>query len=238
MVVVMTQFRLLHSPAELVAEFQTNFFGPIYLIQALLPSLRARRSGTIINVSSVAAFDGTPGYSAYSSSKAALTSMSDILQKELAPFNIRVLTLVPGYFHTSFMDNAAALGESTRVAAATPTSIAAIGKPPVTGAYPDVYGLARKIPTMRLKIRRVGDISKAVQRIYEIVTGTGVVATMENKPEGEWPLVLLGQDSGERVTNKIMGWKQCIEQSEEYWSSTETDPEKMEEMRKAFGIVD
>lgn len=235
--VILTSWYLLDSPSELLAEFQTNFFGPIYLIQSLLPSLRARRSGTIINVSSVASFDGTAGYSAYSSSKAAINAMSDILRQELAPFNVRVLTLVPGYFHTSFMTNAAALGESTRAAASTSTD-SSTGKPPVTGVYPNVYGLAHKIPTMRLKIRRIGDASKAAERMYEIVTGTGLVQAMENKPDGPWHMVLLGQDAGERVKKQLMGWKQCIDQTEEFWNSTEVEPEKMEEMRREAGIFD
>lgn len=163
--------------------------------------------------------------------------MSDILRRELAPFNVRVLTLVPGYFHTSFMTNAAALGESTR-AAASASADSSTGKPPVTNLYPDVYGLAHKIPTIRLKMRRIGDTSKAAKRIYEVVTGTGLVETMQQKPDGPWPMVLLGQDAGERINSQLMNWKHCIDETEEFWNSTEVEPEKMEEMRREFGIVD
>lgn len=54
------------------AQFATNFFGPISLIQALLPGMRARKEGTIVNVSSIAGVDGLPSSGLYAASKFAL----------------------------------------------------------------------------------------------------------------------------------------------------------------------
>jgi NAD(P)-dependent dehydrogenase (short-subunit alcohol dehydrogenase family) len=82
----------------------TNFFGPLYTMQAALPGMRAQRSGTIINVSSVAAKDPQPACSLYCASKAAIEAASESLAKEVAPHNIRVLIVEPGAFRTNFVN--------------------------------------------------------------------------------------------------------------------------------------
>lgn len=81
----------------------TNFFGPLYTMQAVLPAMRAQRSGTIINISSGAAQDPLPACSLYSASKAALEAASEALAKEVAPHNISVLIVEPGNFRTNFV---------------------------------------------------------------------------------------------------------------------------------------
>lgn len=81
----------------------TNFFGPLYTLQAALPSMREHRSGTIVNVSSVAARDPQPACSLYCASKAALEGATESLAREVAPHNIRVLIVEPGNFRTNFV---------------------------------------------------------------------------------------------------------------------------------------
>lgn len=76
--------------------FETNCFGPIELIQAVLPTMRKQKSGLIINITSIAGYMGLPYRSAYSASKAALHMFSESLRIELKPFNIRVTTVAPG----------------------------------------------------------------------------------------------------------------------------------------------
>ncbi|KAL9083327.1 MAG: hypothetical protein Q9159_005834 [Coniocarpon cinnabarinum] len=80
----------------------TNFFGPLHLIQALLPGMRSRQSGTVVNMSSVAGRNGLPSCGLYASSKFALEGLSESLSGELEPFNIRVLLVEPGAFRTNF----------------------------------------------------------------------------------------------------------------------------------------
>lgn len=84
--------------------FNTNFFGPIELIKEVLPTLRANKSGAIVNVSSIAAVRSGVGSGYYAASKAALELMTDGLAKELKPLGIKVMIVQPGSFRTHFYD--------------------------------------------------------------------------------------------------------------------------------------
>lgn len=88
--------------AEVSDLFATNFFGTVSMIKAVLPGMRARRSGTILNVSSIAGRLAAPGSGYYSASKFAVEGMSDALRKEVAPLGIRVTIVEPGAFKTDF----------------------------------------------------------------------------------------------------------------------------------------
>lgn len=82
--------------------FQTNFWGPVALMKAVLPDMRAKRSGAIINISSIAALGTAPGSGYYAASKCALEGLSDGLRAETAPLGIKVMTVEPGAFRTDF----------------------------------------------------------------------------------------------------------------------------------------
>ena len=79
---------------------ETNYFGAIRCIQAVLPAMRERRSGAIINITSVAGKIFGQAHSAYCASKAAAEALSESLAQELAPFNIRVAVVEPGVIET------------------------------------------------------------------------------------------------------------------------------------------
>jgi NAD(P)-dependent dehydrogenase (short-subunit alcohol dehydrogenase family) len=91
--------------AAVRAMFETNFFGLVALTQALLPSMRARRSGFIVNISSVGGLVAHPGSGYYAASKFAVEGLSEALSKEVGPLGIRVLLVEPGPFRTRFVEN-------------------------------------------------------------------------------------------------------------------------------------
>ena len=90
------------SDKELRALMDTNFFGAMNVIREVLPHLRERRAGAIVNISSFGGQLSAPGYSAYSASKFALEGVSEALVGEMAPFNVKVLIVEPGSFRTEF----------------------------------------------------------------------------------------------------------------------------------------
>jgi len=82
--------------------FATNLFGPVAMIKAVLPSMRRRRSGAIVNISSIGARICPPGSGYYSASKSALEAMSGSLRAEVGPLGITVTVVEPGGFRTDF----------------------------------------------------------------------------------------------------------------------------------------
>lgn len=82
--------------------FQVNVFGPLTLIQTVLPIMRAQGGGTIVNITSIGGMRGAVGNGMYSAAKGAMELLSDTLHKECAPLGIRVLTVEPGAFRTGF----------------------------------------------------------------------------------------------------------------------------------------
>jgi NAD(P)-dependent dehydrogenase (short-subunit alcohol dehydrogenase family) len=88
--------------ADVQRLFATNFFGAVAMIKAVLPGMRARRHGAIVNISSIGARICPPGSGYYSASKAALEGMSGSLRKELQPLGITVMAVEPGAFRTDF----------------------------------------------------------------------------------------------------------------------------------------
>jgi NAD(P)-dependent dehydrogenase (short-subunit alcohol dehydrogenase family) len=87
---------------ELKEQFETNFFAVARLIQEVAPIMRDQKSGTIVNVSSVAGKIGFPGSPAYISSKFALEGLSECLRYELSPFGVNTIIIEPGVIKTNF----------------------------------------------------------------------------------------------------------------------------------------
>jgi NAD(P)-dependent dehydrogenase (short-subunit alcohol dehydrogenase family) len=87
---------------EVRAMFETNFFGLTTMTKAVLPGMRKRRSGFIVNISSMAGLVGFPGVGYYNATKFAVEGLSEALAKEAAPLGIKVVIVEPGPFRTEW----------------------------------------------------------------------------------------------------------------------------------------
>ena len=135
---------------DLQRQFAANVFGPVAMIKAVLPGMRARRRGRIINVTSMGGFITMPGISFYCGSKFALEGISEALGKEVAPFGIHVTALAPGQFRTDW---------AGRSMDRTPRSIAEYD------AVMDPIRAARQAKSGR----QPGDPDKAAQALLALV---------------------------------------------------------------------
>lgn len=105
------------SPLELTPEkehrqmFETNYFGAVSCIQAVVPSMRERKTGCIVNITSAVGLMASPNQIAYSASKWALESLGEALAHELYRFGVRVVNVEPGVIMTNIFENSA---EQTR----------------------------------------------------------------------------------------------------------------------------
>ncbi|KFE70765.1 oxidoreductase [Hyalangium minutum] len=140
------------SDEELRAAFEALFFGAVAVTRAVLPLMRERRSGTIVQVSSVAGLVTYPGVGAYSAAKHALEGLSESLAKEVEPHGVRVLIVEPGMFRTKL------LGPSFRL-------------------MPEIEGYAAMVGPMRAYAKQSdgqqpGDPAKAAKAIVDAVAAS------------------------------------------------------------------
>ena len=158
--------------AEVRTMFDTNFFGPVAMIKAVLPGMRARREGFIVNLSSMTGLVSNPGAVYYSASKFALESLSEGLRKEVAPFGIRVSVIEPGFFRTDWSGRS--MMESTRTIA----------------DYDDTVGVRRKLIKNAKGFepgdpRRVGDavvmLSGLAEPPLRLLLGRDVLSALRAK---------------------------------------------------------
>ncbi|KAK3169341.1 hypothetical protein OEA41_008724 [Lepraria neglecta] len=181
---------------EARTQMETNFFGPHRLIRAALPGFRARKSGTIVNITSVAGIDGLPSCGLYAASKFALEGLSESLARETAPFNINVLIVEPGAFRTNFL------------------SAIALPNKPHTEDYKTVKAVFDKFSTMAGQ--QPGDPAKAAARIFEAVSGQGMAGHLK----GKVLRMPLGDDCVERFEVKIKSMGEDLENVTEVARST------------------
>ncbi|KAI5861576.1 putative short-chain oxidoreductase [Durotheca rogersii] len=172
------------TDAELRAHLDTMYLGPLRLVRAVLPHMRRRRFGVVVNISSGASLDGREAMGAYAGAKAALDGITRVLAKEVAPFNIRTLTVVLGMFNTNMAratgvgaaplpaDYAGSVVERMVEFAAARGSAAIPGPPPAAG-----------------------DKDKAMRAVYEVVLGRGSAGA----GRGDETLLLLGADMTARA---------------------------------------
>ena len=101
------------SDEEVAEVLNTNLVGPLRVARAVLRHLRTRRSGRIVNVSSIAALDPLAGSGVYAAAKAGLSALSDALAEEVEPLGVQVMAVEPGAFRTEFL-SAQSIRRTTR----------------------------------------------------------------------------------------------------------------------------
>lgn len=139
----------------------TNLRGPLQVMRAVLPHLRAQKSGHLINMSAAAAITNYPGFAVYGAAKAALEAASEAIRQEVAPLGIRVTLVEPGPFRTDFASRSLAHG-ALRLPEYEPT----------VGRF--------RTTLERLQGRQPGDPERAAAAIVHVA----------HQPEGPFRLVL------------------------------------------------
>lgn len=172
-------------------QLETNYFGPITLIQSFLPHFRERKSGTIMNITSVAGLQGLPGVSLYAASKFALEGTSESLAGEVAPLGIRVILVEPGAFRTDFLTS-------------TNMLLANRGEGWAEEYKGDNPGNQTVEKLKAANGKQPGDPEKAAVRLFEVITGTGLGQKLKEKgTDGKVMRVLLGSDSLGRMQTAL-----------------------------------
>lgn len=168
------------SESEFEPMFQTNIYGLIRTTRAFLPHFRQRRSGHILNFSSIGGLIGAAGWGFYNTSKFAVEGFSEALAAELKPLGVHVTVIEPGPFRTDF------LGRSGKLAKLE------------LSEYTETAGKAREyLKTQSGK--QPGDPQRAVQAIIDVV----------NSPEPPVHLIL-GKIALARFRNKLSQWQDEI----------------------------
>jgi NAD(P)-dependent dehydrogenase (short-subunit alcohol dehydrogenase family) len=150
------------SAAEVQTVFETNVFGVLNVIRAVLPSMRARRSGHIVNVGSMGGFAQVAGWGVYGATKFALEGLSEAMHAELLPLGISVTIVELGSFRTNFLDGSSLqtieredadyFETAGRVRHAVGESNGGQPSDPARGAAVIVDAVTSKNPPLRLQV--------------------------------------------------------------------------------------
>jgi NAD(P)-dependent dehydrogenase (short-subunit alcohol dehydrogenase family) len=183
------------SRAEFDQVLNTNLFGTINILKAVLPQLRRQHTGHIINFSSVGGFIGIPGFGAYNASKFAVEGLSEALAAEVAPLGIKVTIVEPGPFRTDFLAKDSLLRAAKSIA-----------------DYTDTSGKTRTYAEERHG-SQAGDPKLAVKVIIQ--------AASSKNPPLHLPL---GKDSIERIRRKLKLVEDEISEWQSISSATDFPP--------------
>jgi NAD(P)-dependent dehydrogenase (short-subunit alcohol dehydrogenase family) len=147
------------STDEAKAQFETNFWGCVRVVQAVLPQMRACGAGRIVLLSSIGGVIGIPFQAYYSASKFALEGFAESISYEVAPFGISVTLVQPGNFATDFTASrkvAAKAAQETPYASAMRKAIQVMERDERNGAPPgDVAAAVQRVLAARRPPRRV-----------------------------------------------------------------------------------
>ncbi|MBC8732236.1 oxidoreductase [Paraburkholderia sp. UCT2] len=166
--------------------YDTNVFGLLNVTRAVLPTMRANRSGHVINVSSIGGYRAAAGFGVYSSTKFAVEGITEALHAELRPLGIRATVVEPGYFRTDFLD------ASSLVVA-----------PEVIDDYDETSGAVRR-KAMQLNHNQPGDPTRLAAAMIALVDAASPPLRL---PLGTDTLAAIAAKNA-YVTQETETWKQ------------------------------
>lgn len=115
-----------YSHQETYDQFNVNVFGVVNLTRAVLPHMRHQKSGTIAHFGSLGSWRGGPAAGIYCATKWAITGFTESLREEVAPFNIEVVSIEPGYFRSGFLNPGARFSTKERIKDYDDTAVGAV----------------------------------------------------------------------------------------------------------------
>lgn len=182
------------SNEEVRQNYEVNVFGTLNVIRAVLPSMRARHSGHIINISSVGGLGAYIGWGLYGSTKFAVEGITEALAMEVAPLGIHATVVAPGFFRTNFLD------ESSLFSSAQ-----------IIPDYAETVGAMRAFAA-KVSYKQPGDPAKLAQAFITL-------ANAKNPPVH----LPLGNDTLDRFRSKTAAFEKDIENWFEVITGTDHD---------------
>jgi NAD(P)-dependent dehydrogenase (short-subunit alcohol dehydrogenase family) len=177
--------------AELIQQFEVNVFGAVAMIKAVLPAMRRRHRGHIINITSMAGYISMPGIAYYSGSKFALEGITEALAQEVKGLGIKVTAIAPGSFRTEWAGRSMVRSERS------------------ISDYDAVFDPVRK-RRLEYSGRQAGDPAKAARVLLELVE-------LEEPPTH----LLLGSDALKLVKERLAALHDEIQARESVSRSTD-----------------
>lgn len=173
------------STAEVKRQFDTNVFGLLAVTRAVLPGMRARRTGRVINVSSIVGRTSFPAMGVYGATKYAVEALSDSLRMELAPLGIKVVLIEPGFVATDIVD-ASTRERGDPGAASMPTGGADGYRALIEGADKFLAKQMKQAMPASALARKIADAAQARRprtRYVAPVSAKGLVALFTRLPD-------------------------------------------------------
>jgi NAD(P)-dependent dehydrogenase (short-subunit alcohol dehydrogenase family) len=189
------------SREEIQAEFDTNVFGQLAVLRAVLPYMRAAKSGVVANMGSIGGWGSMANDGVYCATKATLVALTGALKQEVAHLGIDVILIEPGYFRTNFLSDGHKASPAKRIDDL---------KPAIEPRQKALLAYDRKQP---------GDLEKGAKLIVEVLTKSG-----RCEGRGTLPLrLLIGTDAVRYVTRILEQSKRDMEDWMELTVSTDLD---------------
>ena len=188
-----------YSPQESFDQFNTNVFGALNVSRAVLPYMRAQRSGIIALFGSLGSWRGGPAFGLYAATKWACSGLAESLRPEVAPFGIEACVIEPGYFRSGFLNPGARIQSAKRIQDYEET------------AAGDIRRILDKTDN-----KQPGDVKKGADVIVDVLSKTGIAKGKEVPAR-----LVLGSDCQQVIRGKLKETEELLDEWKEISFSTD-----------------